>query len=331
MKSHWLALLLWLIGATAVAKPSVPLPGSPAIYASAAIHSFDHPKIRQALDDPVGMILAASIGTGPPSLDGATQALVHGVRNARKAISAAALEDAEAVNVSGVLRMLEENLGSASVQDEAETYLEEVTEGAQRESEIPWPWAHLKQLLDNGDLRHMLGKAALQTDTTATHTNDWQVGSGLGVSFANHSAVVSDTLTLDNNYEMPAVGFGTRMQQGTYQAVLSAITAGYRHIDTAQSHGNEQEIGEAVTASGIDRSEFFISTKLSTEHDFGHRQTRERCLKQMELLGNSTDLSLAISLHQSLYAGVDYLDLYMIHAPLGSSGQHGKRGQVAIH
>ena len=278
--------LLWLIGATAVAKPSLLLPGSPATYASAAIHSFDLPKIRLALDDPVGMILAASIGTGPPSLDGATQALVHGVRNARKAISAAALEDAVAVNVSGVLRMLEENLGSASVQNEAETYLEEVTEGGQRESAIPWPWAHLKQLLDNGDLRHMLGKAALQTDT-ATHPNDWQVGSGLGVSFANHSAVVSETLTLNNNYEMPAVGFGTRMQQGTYQAVLSAITVGYRHIDTAQSHGNEQEIGEAVTASGIDRSQFFISTKLSTEHDFGHRQTRERCLKQMELLGTA--------------------------------------------
>ena len=68
---------------------------------------------------------------------------------------------------------------------------------------------------------------------------------------------------LRNGVEMPEVGFGTwKAGETDGFAVLSeAIRAGYRHIDTASAYHTEEAVGRAVAASGVDRSEFFITTK----------------------------------------------------------------------
>ena len=72
---------------------------------------------------------------------------------------------------------------------------------------------------------------------------------------------------LRNGVEMPEVGFGTwKAGETDGFAVLSeAIRAGYRHIDTASAYHTEEAVGRAVAASGVDRSEFFITTKAWKE------------------------------------------------------------------
>ncbi len=80
------------------------------------------------------------------------------------------------------------------------------------------------------------------------------------------------TFKLNNGVEIPAVGFGVFQieNNGTKQAVLDAIDAGYRLIDTAQAYGNEKEVGEAIKESGVARDELFITTKVwvsSTGYD----------------------------------------------------------------
>jgi len=80
------------------------------------------------------------------------------------------------------------------------------------------------------------------------------------------------------------------------ESVLSAIEAGYRHIDTAQGYGNEESVGLAVKKSGIDRKELFITSKLTnSEHGY------ERTLAAFEETMKKLDM--------------DYLDLYLIHWP----------------
>ena len=72
-------------------------------------------------------------------------------------------------------------------------------------------------------------------------------------------------LTLNNNIQMPLVGFGTFMlsSKACTNAVASAIQAGYRMIDTAEAYGNEKEVGEGIKKSGIDRKELFLVTKVN--------------------------------------------------------------------
>src|SRR5262245_12527958 len=78
------------------------------------------------------------------------------------------------------------------------------------------------------------------------------------------SPVEVPAVSLPGGGRMPMVGFGTwRMRHdNAYQAVLAALSAGYRHIDTATMYANEGDIGRAVQASGLDRSEIFITTKI---------------------------------------------------------------------
>ena len=73
-----------------------------------------------------------------------------------------------------------------------------------------------------------------------------------------------DTITLANGYRMPSLGYGTYQTPAdeTRTAVAEAIKLGYRHIDTAAIYGNEAGVGEAIEESGIDRDEFFLTTKL---------------------------------------------------------------------
>jgi diketogulonate reductase-like aldo/keto reductase len=100
---------------------------------------------------------------------------------------------------------------------------------------------------------------------------------------------------------MPILGFGVFQipdPAACEQAVLDAISVGYRSIDTAASYGNEESVGRAIAASGVDRNELFITTKLWIQSQ-GYEGTLEAFEQSMQKLG------------------LDYLDLYLIHQPYG--------------
>ena len=105
--------------------------------------------------------------------------------------------------------------------------------------------------------------------------------------------------TLNNGVSIPVLGFGTwKAENGevAYQAVLEALKAGYRHIDTAAIYQNEESVGRAIRDSGISRQEIFVTTKLwNTNHSYD--EARHAFEQSMEKLG------------------LDYLDLYLIHWP----------------
>ena len=72
-------------------------------------------------------------------------------------------------------------------------------------------------------------------------------------------------VTLNNGVKMPKVGFGVyqiKDHKQCKQAVLDAIDAGYRLIDTAQSYGNEEAVGKAIQETSVPRNELFITTKV---------------------------------------------------------------------
>src|SRR4029077_14220889 len=88
------------------------------------------------------------------------------------------------------------------------------------------------------------------------------------------SPTMTRTLELNNGVTMPALGLGVfqTSPDETRDAVRAALDAGYRHIDTAAAYGNEREVGEAVHASGQDRSEVFLETKIWIS-DYGYDET----------------------------------------------------------
>ena len=72
-------------------------------------------------------------------------------------------------------------------------------------------------------------------------------------------------VTLNNGINMPAVGFGVFQitdKEECIRVVLDAIDVGYRLIDTAQSYGNEEAVGEAIAKSSVPREDLFITTKV---------------------------------------------------------------------
>ncbi len=106
-------------------------------------------------------------------------------------------------------------------------------------------------------------------------------------------------LTLNNGVSLPAIGFGVFQTppDETRSAVESALTAGYRHIDTAAAYGNERQVGEAVRSSGLDRSDVFLETKIWIS-DYGYDQTLHGFDKSAGKLGiDQIDLLI---LHQAL-------------------------------
>lgn len=107
-----------------------------------------------------------------------------------------------------------------------------------------------------------------------------------------------NTITTKSGFSIPAIGFGTWQVTGQqcYDSVLKAIQLGYRHIDTAAIYGNHIEVGKAIKASGIDRSELFITTKLWMS-DISADQVEPAVLLALEELQ------------------LDYIDLYLIHWP----------------
>lgn len=111
--------------------------------------------------------------------------------------------------------------------------------------------------------------------------------------------IIKDTYTLNNGVAIPKVAFGTwQIQDGedAYNSVKYALEAGYRHIDTAYAYGNEQSVGKAIKDSGIDRKEIFIVTKLPAEI-----KTFDGAIEHFNKSLKALD--------------VDYIDLYLIHAP----------------
>ena len=111
---------------------------------------------------------------------------------------------------------------------------------------------------------------------------------------------LTDCYRLSNGVEIPCIGFGTwQTPDGAVaeEAVKAAIAAGYRHIDTAAVYGNEVGVGRGIKASGIDRKDLFVTSKVwCTER--GYEKTLAACEKTLQ------DLQL------------DYLDLYLIHWPV---------------
>ena len=107
------------------------------------------------------------------------------------------------------------------------------------------------------------------------------------------------TITLNNAVVIPQLGFGVYQitPDDTKQATLDALEVGYRHIDTAEMYGNEKQVGEAVSASGLDRSEIFLTSKLNNGF-------------------HARDAALAAFDGTMEALGVDYLDLFLIHWPL---------------
>jgi diketogulonate reductase-like aldo/keto reductase len=111
---------------------------------------------------------------------------------------------------------------------------------------------------------------------------------------------INTKVKLNNGVEMPILGLGTsQIHSGTEaeEAVLYALKAGYRLIDTAEIYGNEEEVGKALYKSGITREEVFITTKLwNSDHGYGPAIAAcERSLKRL---------------------GLSYIDLYLIHWPV---------------
>src|SRR6185436_4777397 len=97
---------------------------------------------------------------------------------------------------------------------------------------------------------------------------------------------------------VPALGLGTWQLEGRtcLRAVEEALRVGYRHIDTAQLYGNEEEVGRALRGSGVPRAEIFLTTKVWMENlEFGDvLRTTDESLRRL---------------------GTDYVDLLLVHWP----------------
>ena len=111
-------------------------------------------------------------------------------------------------------------------------------------------------------------------------------------------SILKESYVLSNGVHIPKLGFGTAPLKGddAYQAVLTALEVGYRHIDTAAIYLNEAEVGRAIKDSGLIREAIFITSKLDAS------------IKSYDEAINA--------FHESLKRlDTHYLDLYLIHAP----------------
>jgi diketogulonate reductase-like aldo/keto reductase len=106
-------------------------------------------------------------------------------------------------------------------------------------------------------------------------------------------------LRMRDGEEIPQLGFGVFQvpPAETEEAVILALNAGYRHLDTAAAYRNEGAVGQAIRASGVDRGEIFVTTKCWNE-DQGHEQAKRACHASRERLE------------------LEHIDLYLIHWPV---------------
>lgn len=110
---------------------------------------------------------------------------------------------------------------------------------------------------------------------------------------------MNNSIIMNNGVSMPALGYGVFQSapEETAAAVEAALTAGYRHVDTAAGYGNEREVGEGIRRSGVDRDDVFIETKVWVS-DYGYDQTLHAFEKSAVKLG-VTQIDLLI-LHQPM-------------------------------
>ncbi|MGM9682820.1 MAG: aldo/keto reductase [Eubacteriales bacterium] len=109
-------------------------------------------------------------------------------------------------------------------------------------------------------------------------------------------------VTLSNGVKMPVLGYGVYQvtKEECERCVLDALRVGYRHIDTAQSYFNEEEVGSAIRKSGVPREDIFLTTKVWIEH-YGYEPAKasvEESLRKLQ---------------------TDYLDLVLLHQPFSDT------------
>lgn len=120
-------------------------------------------------------------------------------------------------------------------------------------------------------------------------------------------------IKLNDGNEIPALGFGTFLipaDGSTAKAVKTALDLGIRHIDTAVAYFNEQEVGQAIAESDVEREDIWITSKMWLQ-DFAYEDAKK-----------SIDLSLE-------KLGTDYMDLYLIHQPYGKVNEAWKAMEEA--
>ncbi|MCE5296485.1 MAG: aldo/keto reductase [Euryarchaeota archaeon] len=111
---------------------------------------------------------------------------------------------------------------------------------------------------------------------------------------------IDDRIPLGDGHGIPVLGFGTyRLEPGrqTRNAVSEALTAGYRHIDTARLYKNEKDVGQAILDSGLPREDVFVTTKLQNS-DQGRKKALTAFLESKGSLG------------------LGYVDLFLLHWPV---------------
>jgi diketogulonate reductase-like aldo/keto reductase len=111
---------------------------------------------------------------------------------------------------------------------------------------------------------------------------------------------IRSTITLNDGVEIPRFGLGVYQAprgEETRQAVMDALAAGYRHVDTARIYGNEGDVADAIERSGVPRREIFVTTKLWNS-DHGYDAAMRACEASLKLLRT------------------EYVDLYLIHWPV---------------
>ena len=109
---------------------------------------------------------------------------------------------------------------------------------------------------------------------------------------------IDSKITLNDGHMIPQLGLGvwqTRAGAACEAAVLAALEAGYRHIDTAAMYGNEESVGAAIRRSGVRRENIFVTTKLSNADHENPERALDTSLRKLNL---------------------DYVDLYLIHYPV---------------
>jgi len=118
------------------------------------------------------------------------------------------------------------------------------------------------------------------------------------VSIQFMELTIETKLTLNDGHLIPQLGLGvwqTRAGATCEAAVLAALEAGYRHIDTAAMYGNEESVGAAIRMSGIPRENIFVTTKLWNSDHGNPARALDTSLRKLKL---------------------DYVDLYLIHYPV---------------
>jgi diketogulonate reductase-like aldo/keto reductase len=122
-------------------------------------------------------------------------------------------------------------------------------------------------------------------------------------------------VNLNNGIEMPVFGLGTYragIGRQTREAVKVALDNGYRLIDTATIYGNERDVGQGVRESIVDRGQVFLTTKLWNS-DHGYEKTKKAFQQSLKMLD------------------VDYIDLYMMHWPVGQQRLDSWKAMEEIH